>query len=702
MKKIRLSLSFFILILFLLNNFFEKIYSQPFYWTRTNGPNEGTVYDIYAAPDGKLYSATYGGVFVSSNNGESWNYTGLGNKVVTAVASVGGILFAGTSIYNSLSEGDNGLFISTNNGLNWQLSTIGICGVSDIFISNTGKIFVTYNTQYFYNGFCSYSTNNGNSWININQLTGLGCGEFSPGPGNSIYISAGLATMVYSTNDGNNWITNGNTSYGLNSIDASVSGNIFGGSTEMLYRTTNNGINWDSVNYMNIYRVTEVKSFNNGFTFVGTVYDGIWRSSDFGNNWIGFWYPDSSNRFVSCLKKNDNDIWSSFNLGTVYRSTNNGNDWEEKAIGLSGSTIYGIFKTSNGNILSGTSAGIHLSTDGGINWKRVSVDKKTVRTFTETANGEILAFGSRIYKSTNQGLNWQFIHNNHPNTIYNVIKCSNYNLFYTADNGIYKSTDNGLTWQLSFYQQSYFYDIASNANGNVFANSNSKIFRTTNNGLNWVNIYTSSEELNVIAVSPYDNIYVSKQRSILKSTDNGNTFIDLNLNIDVNFNHFLFLDNDRFVVATEKNGVYFFDGTTCYPINTGLDVKYVWSLAANSEGKVLAGTVKSGVYISNGPIGINSLSSQTPSQFTLYQNYPNPFNPVTKIKFDIPAGSSVPQTFLSVHDLLGREIAVLVNEHLNPGTYEVDWDASAFPSGVYFYTLRSGNFIGYRKMILLK
>lgn len=100
--------------------------------------------------------------------------------------------------------------------------------------------------------------------------------------------------------------------------------------------------------------------------------------------------------------------------------------------------------------------------------------------------------------------------------------------------------------------------------------------------------------------------------------------------------------------------------------------------------------------------GINIISAEIPSQFSLYQNYPNPFNPVTKIKFDIPAGSSVPQTFLSVYDILGREIAVLVNEQLNPGKYEVDWDASAFPSGVYFYTLRSGNFIGYRKMILLK
>ena len=437
------SLSKILFFVFCFSNFTGIILSQSFSWSRTNGPNEGSVNDLFVSLDGNLYAASFGGVFVSTDNGEIWQYIGLGNKVVTAIASYNGFLFAGTSLTYSLSEGENGLFISTNNGNTWQLSSLGICEVNDIFVSKTGKIFVTFFTNSFYDGYCAYSVNNGNSWVNINQLTGFSCGEFSVGTGNSIYISAWRASMVYTMNDGNTWFTNGNTSYGINSIDASVNGNIFGGSTEMLYRTTNNGLNWDSVNYMNIYRVTEVKSFNNGFTFAGTVYDGIWRSSNFGNNWIGFWYPDSSTSVVSCLEKNNNDIWSSFMNGSLYKSSNSGNVWKEQATGLSASTIYGIFKTSNGNILTGTTAGIHLSTDGGVNWKRVSIDNKTVRTFSETSNGEILAFGTRIYKSTNQGLNWQFTHNNHPNTIYCAIKSNNNNLYYTADNGVFKSTDNG-------------------------------------------------------------------------------------------------------------------------------------------------------------------------------------------------------------------------------------------------------------------
>jgi hypothetical protein len=101
------------------------------------------------------------------------------------------------------------------------------------------------------------------------------------------------------------------------------------------------------------------------------------------------------------------------------------------------------------------------------------------------------------------------------------------------------------------------------------------------------------------------------------------------------------------------------------------------------------------------PIGIKKLSNEVPEKFELFQNYPNPFNPSTKIKFDIPV-KSVGQTFLSVYDILGREVATLVNEKLNPGTYEVELDASNYPSGVYFHKLTSGNFTETKRMMLIK
>jgi hypothetical protein len=107
------------------------------------------------------------------------------------------------------------------------------------------------------------------------------------------------------------------------------------------------------------------------------------------------------------------------------------------------------------------------------------------------------------------------------------------------------------------------------------------------------------------------------------------------------------------------------------------------------------------IYNSGFSVGIQNISSEVPSKYSLSQNFPNPFNPTTKIRFQIPS-NSVGQTFLSVYDVLGREIATLVNEKLNPGTYEASFDGTNFPSGIYFYKLQTEGFINTKRMILLK
>ncbi len=106
--------------------------------------------------------------------------------------------------------------------------------------------------------------------------------------------------------------------------------------------------------------------------------------------------------------------------------------------------------------------------------------------------------------------------------------------------------------------------------------------------------------------------------------------------------------------------------------------------------------------------GVNEFDNK-PITFQLYQNYPNPFNPVTKIEYSIPnrdnplqGGARGGLVTLKVYDMLGIEIAVLVNEEKSAGTYEVTWYAENLPSGVYFYQLKAGNYIQTKKLILLK
>ena len=108
-----------------------------------------------------------------------------------------------------------------------------------------------------------------------------------------------------------------------------------------------------------------------------------------------------------------------------------------------------------------------------------------------------------------------------------------------------------------------------------------------------------------------------------------------------------------------------------------------------------------------------NISSIVPEKFALYQNYPNPFNPSTKIRFEIPLSKGrrtsgevgqrgLYNSTLKVFDILGKEVATLVNEKLSTGMYEVKWDASQYPSGMYFYKLIAGDFSEVRKMLFIK
>ena len=99
-------------------------------------------------------------------------------------------------------------------------------------------------------------------------------------------------------------------------------------------------------------------------------------------------------------------------------------------------------------------------------------------------------------------------------------------------------------------------------------------------------------------------------------------------------------------------------------------------------------------------IGVKNISNEIPATFSLKQNFPNPFNPSTKIRFEVSKTSNVT---LKVYNIAGQEVATLLsNENLSPGTKEVDFNASNLASGVYFYTLKAGDFAATRKMVLVK
>ena len=188
---------------------------------------------------------------------------------------------------------------------------------------------------------------------------------------------------------------------------------------------------------------------------------------------------------------------------------------------------------------------------------------------------------------------------------------------------------------------------------------------------------------------------------ILKTIDGGDSWSTQNDNTNISYLKFIDENNG---VGVGKGVFYTTDGGDNWtpfpsqlPVEGGsavalTDFDNVWVVGVGDA------ILKGGV---GGTLGIKEKSQNTfPNSFVLSQNYPNPFNPSTKIEFVIPKSSFVN---LKVYDVLGREVAILVNEEKQPGIYEVNFDASGFSSGVYFYRLRAGsNYSITQKMVLLK
>ena len=191
----------------------------------------------------------------------------------------------------------------------------------------------------------------------------------------------------------------------------------------------------------------------------------------------------------------------------------------------------------------------------------------------------------------------------------------------------------------------------------------------------------------------------------------------------------LFASVSKFV-GSDKDAIYIVDTTTAAATKIGntddgkstlsitfniLDSKLYGLKGTQSEiNKLITINTNDGSGTEIGSLGISGLQAILVSQivtgikddinnpltsFELFQNYPNPFNPSTKIKYSVPQLSLVQ---IKIFDVLGNEIETFVNEEKSTGTYELTWNASTLPSGVYFYQLRAGDFVSTKKMLLLK
>jgi photosystem II stability/assembly factor-like uncharacterized protein len=401
---------------------------------------------------------------------------------------------------------------------------------------------------------------------------------------------------------------------------------------------------WSQWTHINSFPAAYTKDIisSGSILYAGSYGTGIYKSTDASATWV-----QVNNGLITTQSRNVNQLL------------------------LTGSILY-----------SASDDGIYKSTDGGSNWVKKStglmVGGGALYLFTMSIyeNNGVLFTGAYtgIYRSTDGSESWQ---------VTNISGSAVMAQYFVNHNGIlfaaretnnmpysYTSSDGGSVW--SELNNINFPTITYLSEGSVlWAGTIDGVWLSTNNGLTWY------ERNNGLSADPYSSSIIRVNGMLITSLKFGGSGVYRSSNNGLNWENIG--SGLPFLSSIEKLFVY----------NNNL-------IAATSQG----------LYERNLSeiVGIQKGNNILPQAYRLHQNYPNPFNPSTIIKFDVPDFSLSKESLvtLKIYDALGREISVLVNGKLSPGAHEVNWDASNFPSGIYYYKLESGNFSESRKMILLK
>ncbi len=374
----------------------------------------------------------------------------------------------------------------------------------------------------------------------------------------------------------------------------------------------------------------------------------------------------NADRTIRAFDSLGTNLLAATNDNGVYISTNNGSAWTQS--GLVGLQVNALIAKDN-TILAGVqdyppgAGGVYVSTNNGTSWVRVG-SNYTVLSLAILGNN-ILA-GTHLdglLRSTNNGANFSSISIG-SNTI-NALKVAGSNIFAGVnDSGVYVSTNNGANWTSTTLNNKTVLSLTVSGT-NIFAGTyDSGVYFSSNNGATWTQTSLGGNYYILSMASRGNNIFAGTYGfGIFHSSNNGTTW-------------------------TQKNEG-FFSAYSIYDI--AIKFNYVYA-------GTISGSVWRRVY-SNMIAGVQQTSSITPAAFLLNQNYPNPFNPETKINFSIPKTSN---TVLKVFNTNGTEVQTLVNQNLQAGTYSVEFGNTNLTSGIYFYTLTSGEFKETKKMILVK
>ncbi|MFI5236807.1 MAG: T9SS type A sorting domain-containing protein [Ignavibacteriales bacterium] len=400
--------------------------------------------------------------------------------------------------------------------------------------------------------------------------------------------------------------------------------------------------------------------------------------------------------------------------------------WENPSLNLTGRAIL-CFTNSNSAVLSGTDGGLVRSTDNGTSWVNAGggLPYSNVRALlnVESYPFNLLAgmVSGKISMSTNYGENFtgfpvDSVQLPFLASVNSILERTNSSEFWVG-------TERGAFVLPQYYPLSLWIPINTGLpssetkvraiienNGEIFAGTNSGVFQL--NGFSWVEKNTGLTNLNVTALRSINGLLIAGTAQgsvggVYISSDNGENWV---LSLSNPWVTSILTIGSNIFAGTFGDGIWRStnNGNTWGQINDGLGsgAYYVLSLGVDEQ-YIFAGTNGSNIWrrpLSQVVTGIEDESNIQTKEYSLEQNYPNPFNPSTKIKYTIPSVGTSLMKFvqLKVYDVLGNEVATLLNEEKPAGSYELTFDASALSSGIYLYKLTVGSFIQTKKMIFVK
>ncbi len=392
------------------------------------------------------------------------------------------------------------------------------------------------------------------------------------------------------------------------------------------------------------------------------------------NNCLSQWEPTASinENFVQCFAQKGTVIFAGTGNG-IYKTTNNGTNWTAINSGLSNFEITSL-AVSEPNIFTGTfEGGIFASSNDGANWIQANLGITDPHIYSLAVSGANIYAGTMsggAFISSNSGSSWTSINNGLTNLWVMNFAFSGTNMFAaTWGGGVFLSTNGGNSWTAvnSGLPEILFIKPLAVLGTKIIAGTIGEgVYITTNNGSNWsLSGLTGSDILSLIVSGT--NIFAGLHaEGVYFTSNNGANWISKNQGFP--------FTPDVYAMITANNYIF---SNYYYLGNSGPVYRRSYSEI----------------------IGIKNITSEIPMSFSLGQNYPNPFNPTTNIKFALPKSSIVK---ITVFDITGKEIETLVNEQLQAGTYETKWNASNYPSGVYFYKLTTDGFIETKRMLMIK